>query len=182
MWHWVIRWCHIYREKSSHWCIYIQCKIFSILRCLNWPRYSRYFQYYSAHRWRIVRQRSISLSLGHGDNKWCHIYRDKLSHWCNANFSQICVSCIDDNWIDISIIPVRSGSEWYARGRSGIICDNVVLDDVTFIAINHHTDAYIYSMINFPNFALAILTTIEQIFLLFQYILMENCKPEVDQV
>ena len=43
---------------------------------------------------------------------------------------------------DISIIPERSDREWYARGRPGIKCDNGILDDVTFIAINRHTDAY----------------------------------------
>jgi len=48
---------------------------------------------------------------------------------------------------DISIIPERSGREWYVRGRSGIICDNGILDDVTFIARNRHTDAYILNVI-----------------------------------
>ena len=61
----------------------------------------------------------------------------------NANFSQFWVSNIDDSWTDISIIPAQSGGEWYARGRSGIICDTGTFGDVTFIARNRLTDAHI---------------------------------------
>ena len=39
----------------------------------------------------------------------------------------------------------------------------------------------IYSLQIFPNFTLAILTTIEQIFPLFQRALVGNRTPEVDQ-
>jgi len=35
----------------------------------------------------------------------------------NAIFSKFCDSYIDDNRTDISIIPAKSGREWYARGR-----------------------------------------------------------------
>ena len=55
------------------------------------------------------------------------------------------------------------------------------LGDVTFIARNPHTDAYILDP-NFPKFALAILATIEQIFPLFQRDLVVKSTPEVDQV
>ena len=75
-------------------------------------------------------------------------------------FFQFCVSYIDENWTDIFIIPATFCGEMYARGRSGIIDDIGKLGDVTFIARNARTDAYVYSMQILPNFALAILTTI----------------------
>ena len=39
--------------------------------------------------------------------------------------------------------PAQYDRKWYARGRTGIICDTRILGDVTFIATNRHTDAYI---------------------------------------
>ena len=60
------------------------------------------------------------------------------------------------------------------------ICDTRILGDVTFIARNPHTYAYILNS-DFPKFALAILTTAEQIFSIFHRTPVGKGTPEVDR-
>jgi len=60
------------------------------------------------------------------------------------NFTQFCVSYVDLSGTDISTITAQSDRELYARGRSCIAQDTGILGDVTSIARNCHTDAYIF--------------------------------------
>ena len=97
-----------------------------------------------------------------------------------ANFSKFCIACIVPNLADISNITARLGREWYARGRPVIVWDTGILVMSHFLReIVSRTP--IYPIQFFPNFALAVLTTIEQIFPLFQRDQVENGTPEVDQ-
>jgi len=79
--HWDIRWCHIYRDKSSHWCLYIQCKFFPISRYQYWRQFNIYCHFSRTILLRMVRQRSVRNNFRHWDIRWCHIYREKSSHW-----------------------------------------------------------------------------------------------------
>jgi len=68
----------------------------------------------------------------------------------NGNFTQFCVSYVDDNLTDISVIPARFCREKYARGRSFIICDTGILGHVTFIARSRRINAYILNAKFYP--------------------------------
>jgi len=124
-------------------------QIFPILGKLYWRQLNIYFHYSSAVWWRMVRQRSIRLSLGHWniiDDTFTAIIRH-TGDYIQWKFSQYCVSYIVDNWTDILIIPERLCRERYARGHSNIIYYTGTLGDVTFIARNRHTEADIINAI-----------------------------------
>ena len=70
------------------------------------------------------------------------------------NFHKFALAILTPNLTDISIYPTLSCRKKYARGRSSLISDTEISGDVTFIARNRHTGAYIFNA-NFTQFCVS---------------------------